>query len=69
MGRVELHKGFCCGTLSERDHLEDPGGDGRIILRRIFRKWDAWNMDWIDLAQVRNRWCVPVNAVVNLRVL
>jgi len=24
--------------------LEDPGIDGRIILRRIFRKWDgeAW---------------------------
>jgi hypothetical protein len=22
-----------------RDHLEDPGLDGRIILRWIFRKW------------------------------
>jgi hypothetical protein len=30
--------------LSERDHLKDPGLDGRIILRWIFRKWDgrAW---------------------------
>ena len=27
--------------MRERDHLEDPGVDGRIILRRIFRKWDA----------------------------
>ena len=25
----------------ERDYLEDPGLDGRIILRRIFRKWDV----------------------------
>jgi len=25
----------------ERDHLEDPDVDGRIILRRIFRKWDV----------------------------
>jgi hypothetical protein len=33
-----------------RHHLEDPGEDGRIILRRIFRKWDG-GMDWIDLAQ------------------
>jgi hypothetical protein len=24
----------------EREHLEDPGVDGRIILRWIFRKWD-----------------------------
>jgi len=28
----------------ERDHWEDPGVDGRVILRMIFRKWDvgAW---------------------------
>jgi hypothetical protein len=29
------------GNLRERDHLEDPGIDGRIILRWIFRKWDV----------------------------
>jgi len=27
--------------MRERDHLGDPGVDGRIILRRIFRKWDV----------------------------
>ena len=27
------------GNLRERHRLEDPGVDGRIILRCIFRKW------------------------------
>jgi len=30
---------FWWGNLKEREHLEDPGADGRIILRWIFRKW------------------------------
>jgi hypothetical protein len=36
--------GFWWGNLMERDHLEDPDVDGRIIVRWIFRKWDmgAW---------------------------
>jgi hypothetical protein len=29
--------GFGWENLSERDYLEDPSVDGRIILRRIFR--------------------------------
>ena len=29
------------GNLRERDHLEDPDVDGRIILIWIFRKWDV----------------------------
>jgi hypothetical protein len=29
------------GNLNERDLLEDPDIDGKIILRWIFRKWDV----------------------------
>ena len=34
-------QGFLGGNLRERDHWGDPGADGRIILRWIFRKWDV----------------------------
>ena len=40
-GRGEAYKGFWWENVRERDHLEDPGRDGRIILRWIFRKWDV----------------------------
>jgi len=33
-----VYTGFRWGNLRERDHLEDPGIGGRIILRRVFRK-------------------------------
>ena len=32
-GRVEVYTRLCWGNLRERDHFEDPGVDGRIILR------------------------------------
>jgi hypothetical protein len=38
-GEREAYTGFWRGNLRERVHLEDPGVDGRIILRWIFRNW------------------------------
>jgi hypothetical protein len=46
--------------------LGDPGIDGRIISKWIFKKWDG-GMDWNELAK-DDRWRSLVNAVVNLRV-
>jgi len=39
--RGEAYRGFCWGSLMEIYHLEDPGVDGRIILKWIFRKWNV----------------------------
>jgi hypothetical protein len=52
----------------ERDHLEDLGVDGRIILIFISKKLDGMGIDWIGLAEDRDRWRALVNAVMNLRV-
>jgi hypothetical protein len=37
MGKREVHTGCWWGDLREGDHLGDPGVDGRIILKRIFK--------------------------------
>jgi hypothetical protein len=33
LGRGEVHTGFWREDVMEGDHLEDPGVDGRIILK------------------------------------
>jgi hypothetical protein len=54
--------------LKDKDHLEDQGIDGRIgsewFLGRL-----AGGVDWIRLAQDRDRWRAVVNTVMNLRIL
>jgi hypothetical protein len=52
--------------------------EGRRPLGRPRRRWEdniemdlqevEWGMDWIELAQDRDRWGSLVNAVMNLRV-
>jgi len=61
-----VHTGFWWGNLRERDHLEDTGLDGRVVLTWIFGKLEGGGMDWINLAQNRDRWRALVNAVMNL---
>jgi hypothetical protein len=63
-----VYSAFWWGNPKRRDHLEDPGIDGRIILRWIFRKWAGRGMNCIDLAQDRDRWWALVNSVMNLQV-
>jgi hypothetical protein len=58
---------FWWRNLKERGYLEDPGIDGKIILNWIFKKCDG-SMDWIDLAQNRDRWRAFVDAGRNLPV-
>jgi hypothetical protein len=54
------------GRPEGRNHLEDPGVEGMIILKWIL-KWNE-GMDWIDLVQDRDKWRSLMNAVMKLRV-
>jgi hypothetical protein len=63
----EVHTGFWWGDLRERDHLQDLGIDGRIILKWISNV-GMGSVDWIDMAQDRDRWQALVNTGMNLWV-
>jgi hypothetical protein len=66
-GRQERCIGSWWRELKEIDHLEGQEVDVRVILNQIFKKLDG-RVDWIELAQDRDRWLAVVKTVMNLRV-
>jgi len=68
MGEERGCIGSWWGNRRERDHWGDLGVDGRIILGWISRRLGCGYMDWIGLAQDRDRWRTLVSVVMNLRV-
>jgi len=49
--------------------LSYTGVDGMVILRWIFQDVGCGGMEWIELAEERDRWRALVNAVMNLLVV
>jgi hypothetical protein len=69
--RGETCRGFWWERPHERDHLEDRGVDGWMGLEWISGSLVrvGGGVEWIHLAQDRDRWRAFVNTVISLRVL
>ena len=61
MGREEVHMGFWWEKLRGKRPFERPRRRWKNNIKRIFKQWGG-GMDWIDLAQDRDRWRALVNA-------
>jgi hypothetical protein len=47
-----VYTGFWWETLRERNRWGDPGVDGRVRIRLIFRKWDVGvctGLNWLRI--------------------
>jgi hypothetical protein len=62
-----VHIGYWWGNLREEGYLKDPGVEWMLILQLIFEKCNG-SMDWIGLAQDRDRWWALVNTVMSFQV-
>jgi hypothetical protein len=69
--RGETCTGFWWESLKEKVHLKDQGVDGRMGSKWTLERLagGGGGVEWIHLAQDRDRWRAVVNAVMNLRVL
>ena len=59
--------GFWWGDVRVRDHLGDPGVDGRIILKWIFKKCDKGGIDWMMWLGIGPDGVLAVNCCKTMR--
>ena len=68
MGRGEVYTEFWWGNLKERKPPGRPRHRREDNIKIDLQEVGCGGMDWIELAQGRDRWRALVNAVMNLRV-
>jgi hypothetical protein len=68
MRRGEACTGFWWGNLKEGDHSRDPGMRWEDNIKMDLQEVGCGGVDWIALAQDRDRWLALVTAVMNLQL-
>jgi hypothetical protein len=61
-----MHIIFLSENLKGRDHSEDIGSDGKIMLKWILGEIGWEGVDWMHLAQDRDQWQGLVNTEMDL---
>jgi hypothetical protein len=67
-GEVEVYTGFWWGNLEGKRGLERPSHRWEDTIKMNLQEVGLEGVEWIDLAQDRDRWRALMNAVMNLRV-
>jgi hypothetical protein len=62
-----VHTAFWLGDPWETGHVDDFRRRWEVNIK-IDLQEVGWGMDWIELAQDRDRWRAVLNAVMSLRV-
>jgi hypothetical protein len=65
---LEVHTGFWCGNLVERDHVKDLGVRCKYNIKLHFRGVGMEGVNWIHQAQDRDMWQVALNTLLNRRI-
>jgi hypothetical protein len=65
----EMCTAFWCESPKEKGHLKDQGVDGRMGSKWTVGRLVGRDVEWIHLAQDRDRWWAVVNMVMNPQVL
>jgi len=68
MGRADVYTGMLVGKPEGKGPLGRSRRRWEDRIKLDLQEVDFEGMDWIVMAQDRDRWRVPVNSVINFRV-